>query len=139
MKVALSDGAYMPQRAHFDDAGIDMRTPIGFILHAHEQKVVDLGVHVQIPVGYFGKMESKSGLLVNHGIMCMGGVVDSGFRGSIKVRMWNTTSEPYEFYKGDKLVQMVLIPTLCADIEDSEYLDPSASGRDNSGWGSTGR
>lgn len=139
MYYAADDGAFDIKRAHFDDAGIDMRTPEWFVLRAGEQKVVDLKVRVQIPVGYYGKMESKSGLMVNHGIICMGGVVDSGFRGTIKVRMWNTSCEDYTFEKGDKLVQMVLIPVLLADLVKTDKLDEAVSGRNENGWGSTGR
>ena len=139
MYYVTDDGAFNIQRAHFDDAGIDMRTPEWFVLRAGEQKVIDLKVRVQIPVGYYGKMESKSGLMVNHGIICMGGVIDSGFRGTIKVRMWNTSSKDYKFEKGDKLVQMVLIPVLLADLVKTDKLDDAASGRNESGWGSTGR
>lgn len=139
MKVKIEENGYMPMRAHFDDAGIDFRTPEEFTLKPLESHVVDLNVKVQIPVGYFGKLESKSGLMVNHGVVCMGGVIDSGFRGNIKVRMMNLSDKSYTFHKGDKLVQMVLIPVLLADIESVETLDASESGRETSGYGSTGR
>lgn len=139
MKVKIEENGYMPMRAHFDDAGIDFRTPEEFTLNPLESHVVELNVKVQIPVGYFGKMESKSGLMVNHGVVCMGGVIDSGFRGNIKVRMMNLSDKPYTFRKGDKVVQMVLIPVLLADIESVETLDVSESGRETSGYGSTGR
>lgn len=139
----LSETALDITRAHFDDAGIDFRTPIGFMLgpagSQDDQRVIDTGVSVQIPIGYFGKMESKSGLMVNHGVCCMGGVVDSGFRGTVKVRMINHGHEPYYFDAGDKLCQMVLIPTLLADLERVGELDESISGRGDSGFGSTGR
>lgn len=131
------------KRAHFDDAGIDFRSPIDFILTPagtkYDQYVIDTGIHVQIPVGYFGKMESKSGLMVNHGVCCMGGVVDSGFRGTVKVRMINHGHEQYHFSVGDKLCQMVLIPTLLADLERVDELGESVSGRGDSGFGSTGK
>lgn len=139
MKVKYLSGAYKIDRAHFDDAGIDFRTPNPFTLPAHGQAIIDLKVCVQIPVGYFGKMESKSGLMVNHGITCMGGVIDSGFRGPIKVRMINNTDKAYNFKKGDKVCQMVLIPTLLADIEPVDELDEATSGRNNDGWGSSGK
>lgn len=139
MKVKIEENGYMPMRAHFDDAGIDFRTPEEFTLKPLESHIVDLNVKVQIPIGYFGKMESKSGLMVNHGVVCMGGVIDSGFRGNIKVRMMNLSDKSYTFHKGDKLVQMVLIPVLLADIESVETLDASESGRETSGYGSTGR
>lgn len=139
MKVKIEENGYMPMRAHFDDAGIDFRTPEEFTLKPLESHVVDLNVKVQIPVGYFGKLESKSGLMVNHGVICMGGVIDSGFRGNIKVRMMNLSDKSYTFHKGDKLVQMVLICVLLADIESVDTLDASESGRETSGYGSTGR
>ncbi len=139
MKYTRKDEAFEIKRAHFDDAGIDMRIPERLVLRAGEQAVVDLGVSVEIPIGYYGKMESKSGLMVNHGIICMGGVIDSGFRSTVKVRMWNTSHEDYVFKKGDKLVQMVLIPTLLAVPELVDHLGESESGRNASGFGSTGR
>lgn len=140
MKFKILDGGYLPTRAHFDDAGIDFRTPEQFTLEPNGgAKVVDLKVAVQIPIGYFGKMESKSGLLVKNGVVCAGGVVDSGFRGTIKVCMVNNGEDPYTFERGDKVVQMVLIPSGLFDIEPVDELDESASGRNKSGWGSTGR
>ena len=143
MKVKVEEGGYMPERAHFDDAGIDFRTPEAFELapagEPGDQHVVDLKVGIEIPIGYYGKMESNSGLMVNHGVGCMGGIVDSGFRGTVKVRMINHSHEVYRFEKGDKVVQMVIQPVLLAVIEEVEELDPSESGRDASGWGSTGR
>ncbi len=139
MNVKVFDGGYMPRRAHFDDAGIDLLTPEGFTLRPGESRVVDLKVGFEIPVGYFGKLESKSGLNVNHGVICPGGVIDSGFRGSVKVRMMNTGYTDYTFMRGDKVVQMVLIPVLLADLNEVDELTPSESGRDNSGYGSTGR
>lgn len=139
MNYMIEKDAYPIERAHFDDAGIDIRTPEEFILHAGEQRKINTGVSVRIPIGYFGKMESKSGLMVNHGVICMGGVIDSGFRGTIKVRMWNTSNEDYAFEKGDKLVQMVLVPTLLEIPELQNDLEASESGRDASGFGSTGR
>lgn len=88
MKYMLDDGAYAPVRAHFDDAGIDLRTPEAFDLGPAgsdtDQYVVDLKVHVEIPAGYYGKLESKSGLMTNHGVCSTGGVIDSGFRGDGK-------------------------------------------------------
>ena len=140
MKFKILDGGFLPTRAHFDDGGIDFRTPEAFTLAPNGgAKVVDLKVAVQIPIGYFGKMESKSGLMTQKGITCAGGVIDSGFRGTIKVRMVNNGDEPYTFEIGDKVVQMVLIPCGLFDIEPVDELDESASGRNKSGWGSTGR
>lgn len=143
MDYRVEERAFTLKRAHFDDAGIDFRTPEEFTLGPAgtptDQYVVDLGVRVAIPIGYYGKMESKSGLMVNHGICCMGGIVDSGFRGTIKVRMINHSHESYTFHKGDKVVQMVIMPVLLCELTNVDVLSDSESGRGESGWGSTGR
>ena len=139
MKVKLLDGGKMPCRAHFDDAGMDFFSPEDFGIPAHGAYLLDLKVCVEIPLGFFGKMESKSGLMTKKGIVCAGGVIDSSFTGSIKVRMENHGDEYYRFNKGDKVVQMVLIPCLLPTLEQVDELDPPISGRGESGWGSTGR
>lgn len=139
MKVKLLDGGKMPRRAHFDDAGMDFFSPEDFGIPAHGAYLIDLKVCVEIPLGFFGKMESKSGLMTQKGIVCAGGVIDSSFTGSIKVRMENHGDEYYHFNKGDKVVQMVLIPCLLPTLEQVDELDPPISGRGESGWGSTGR
>lgn len=144
MKYKIYEGGFEPKRAHFSDAGIDFRTPESFELQPAgtpgDSHVVDLKVAVEIPIGYFGKMESKSGLMVNHSVCCGGGVVDAGFRGTIKVRMINHDPEhSYKFDRGDKVVQMVVQPVLLCTLEEFEELDPADDGRNESGWGSTGK
>ena len=139
MKISLEPWAYEPVKGHFDDAGIDLRTPFDFTLGAGESAIIDTGVHVQIPIGYFGKIESKSGLNIKHNILTGHGVIDSGFRGTIVVRITNNGIETYNFKAGDKICQIVLIPVLLADLEIVDSLDDSISGRDNDGYGSTGR
>ena len=76
MKIFLDVGAYMPTYAHDADAGMDLRTPIAFIVPAHGDFTVDTGVHIQIPTGFVGFIKSKSGLNVNSGLTATG-VVDA--------------------------------------------------------------
>lgn len=137
INVTLKPGAYMPERAHFNDAGADLRTPEPFTLKAHESYVFDTGVGMQIPDGWFGKLESKSGLNVKAEIVCPGGVIDSGFRGTIVVRLYNQSDEDYEFKKGEKACQIVILPCLLCDFKQVDELDPAERG--DSGYGSTGR
>lgn len=139
MKYKVYNGGYPLERAHFDDAGMDIRTPESFTLRPGKSIVIDTKIAVQIPVGYFGKLESKSGLNVNHSIITTGGVVDSGFRGTIKVKLYNFGKEAYTFQKGDKISQLVILPVLLCDLEQVDRLNDSESGRDADGFGSTGR
>ena len=137
LRMQLDDKAYQPLRAHMEDAGLDLRAPEAFVLKAHSFAVVDTGVHVLIERGWYGKLESKSGLNVNHGIVCPGGVIDSGYTGSIKANLYNFSDEDYEFQAGDKMVQLVIVPCATPLIQVVQELDGTDRGDD--GFGSSGR
>lgn len=137
MKVKLDPGAYMPERAHATDAGLDLRTMNAHMLWPGESAVFDTGVHVQFPKGYYGKLESKSGLNVNHNIVSCGGVIDEGYTGSIKVKLYNLGQTSHFFAPGDKIVQLIVQPYSAPEMELVSHLDESERGDD--GFGSTGR
>lgn len=137
MKITLDKGAHMPERAHDTDAGMDLRTPVDVTVPAHGSAVVDTGVHVQLPANTVGMLKSKSGLNVKHGITSEG-VIDVGYTGSIKVKLYNHTSYPYAFNAGDKITQLVILPlAYVGELEQVSELDDSDRG--DSGFGSTGR
>lgn len=136
MKVLLDPGAYMPERAHSADAGYDLRSPVKGRLYAGEAVVIDTGVHVEIPQGYVGMLKSKSGLNVKHDIVGEG-VIDSGYTGSIRVKLYNHGSESYMIETGDKISQLVILPIITPELELVTELEETDRG--NNGFGSTGR
>lgn len=136
MKVKLDEGAKMPIRAHEADAGYDLFSPTGRYIWPHDAIVIDTGVHVEIPRGYVGFIKSKSGLNVKHGLVSEG-VIDSGYTGSIRVKIYNNSAEPYWINKGDKITQLVILPILTPELELVESLDDTERGEN--GFGSTGR
>jgi dUTP pyrophosphatase len=136
MKIKLDDGAYLPERAHSTDAGYDLRTPRRVVLHPHSSVTIDTGVHVQIPEGYVGFLKAKSGLNVKHNITGTG-VIDSGYTGSIRVKLYNNGDIPHVFEVGDKLIQLVILPILTPELELVDELEDTERGSD--GFGSTGR
>lgn len=137
MKIKLDAGAYMPSRAHPTDAGLDLRTPHAFRIPAGGSAAVDTGVHIELPLGYYGKIESKSGLNVRSGVVSLGGTIDEPYRGSIVVKLYNFGSADYTFLPGDKLCQLVIQPYLAPEIEVVDEL--SESDRGDNGFGSSGR
>lgn len=137
MKVVLDAGAYMPTRGHEDDAGLDLRTPVDVSIKAGGSVSIDTGVHMEIPRNYFGKLESKSGLNVKHSVVSHGGVIDSGYTGSIVVKLYNHGDQDYHFHAGDKIVQLIIQPCLIEDLEEVSLLKDTERGTD--GFGSTGR
>lgn len=159
MKIVLDEGAKLPTRAHEKDAGLDLYareevtiSPVGckeatLKNFGGECNVVyrpvphwasfDTGVHMEIPSGYYGKIESKSGLNVKHNIVSCGGVVDCGYTGSIVVKLYNLGTEPYTFNKGDKIAQIVIQPCIAPELEVVDEL--SETDRADNGFGSSGK
>ena len=135
--VKLDDGAFMPVRAHVDDAGIDLLTPVDFSVPANGAITIDTGIHVEIPRGYYGKLESKSGLHIKHDIVCLGGVIDCGYTGSIAVKLHNFSRRHYRFKRGEKIVQLIIIPCETPIIVPVDSLGLSARG--DNGFGSSGK
>lgn len=136
MKIMLDEGAVCPRRAFAYDAGLDLFSREEQIILPGESAVFDTGVHVELPHGTFGKLESKSGLHHNFNIVCLGGVVDESYRGSIRVKLTNVGDKPYMVRKGQKIVQMIIQPYLAPELEVVSEL--SETERGESGFGSTG-
>lgn len=137
MKINLDEGAYMPVRGYDADAGLDLRTPKRVVVYPNDSVTINTGVHVEIPFGYFGKLESKSGLNVNHGIVSHGGVIDSGYTGAIVVKLYNHGKQKHVFEQGDKIVQLIIQPCLLPMLELVDDLEDTYRG--DNGFGSTGK
>lgn len=136
MKIMLDNGAKMPTKAHRADAGFDLYSRETVIVSAKESATFDTGVHLQIPEGFVGFLKSKSGLNVKHGITSEG-VIDSGYTGSIVVKLYNHSGKDYKVQIGDKISQIVLLPIAMTDLELVKDFENSERG--NNGFGSSGR
>ena len=136
VKFKLDEGAYKPEKAHASDAGYDLRS-------REEQRisclgrVFDTGVRVEIPEGYVGYVQSRSGLNINHSVICPTGTIDAGYTGSIKVKLYSMNINDYVVEPGDKIAQLVIQPL--ADTELVEVIQLGDSERGEDGFGSTGR
>ena len=134
--VSLDWNAYLPRRAHEDDAGFDLFSPKYDLVPGLGSTIIDTGVHVAIPKGYAGILVSKSGLNIKHGILSEG-LIDSGYTGAIKVKLYNMTKSSYEIRPGDKISQIVFVPiaepalVVVRELAETERAD--------GGFGSTGR
>ena len=137
MKVILDKGAFRPERAHDVDAGLDIKSPKDIMIPALDSRTIDTGVHVEIPDGYAGFLKSKSGLNIKHGITSEG-VIDAGYTGSIRVKLYNHGKEGYMIRRGDKISQLVILPVLLDGVEVVESFDVVTE-RGSNGFGSTGR
>lgn len=140
IKVMLDEGAKMPERAHEADAGLDLYSPVKTILPVQTawtdgSVCIDTGVHIEIPAGYVGMIKSKSGLNVNFGVTSEG-VIDSGYTGSIMVKLYNHGKQPVQIEKGQKISQLVLMPIITPELELVDGMKKTERGA--GGFGSTG-
>ena len=138
IKVKLDEGAFAPESAHEWDAGYDLRTPAPFIICPGKNVTVDTGVHIAIPQGYVGFLKSKSGLNVRNSLTGEG-VIDAGYTGSVVCKLYHNDTDGYEkrFERGDKIIQIVLLPIIKPKVVIVDELDETERG--DGGFGSTGR
>ena len=136
MKIMLDTGAKMPTRAHSTDAGLDIYAKEEQVVPANGSTIFDTGVHMELPHGTAGFLKSKSGLNVNHGVTSEG-VIDVGYTGSIRVKLYNHSNEDYVVKAGDKISQLVILPIWTPLLELVDELEDTERG--DGGFGSTGR
>ncbi len=143
MKVKkLNPNAILPTRGSQCAAGYDLYACLdaaAVIIPPHTTYLVDTGWAMQIPWGLFGAIFARSGLASKRGLRpanCVG-VIDSDYRGPVKVALHNDTDEPQSIQNGDRIAQLVLIEYDYIDFEVVEDLDDSERGAD--GFGSTGK
>lgn len=136
MRIKLLEGAFMPVRAHKTDAGLDLRSPVHAYVPAKGSACIDTGVCIELPNKTVGMVKSKSGLNVKHGITSEG-VIDVGYTGSIRVKLYNHSDVDYFVNRGDKISQLVILPILTPKLELVDELEETERGAN--GFGSTGR
>ncbi|MGQ9471411.1 MAG: dUTP diphosphatase [Candidatus Aminicenantales bacterium] len=132
----LSPQAKLPSYGHPDDAGLDLYSSEETVIRPGEVKAVPTGLKIAIPPGFVGLIWDKSGLALR-GVHRLAGVVDSGYRGEVRVVLVNLGQENFEIGAGMKIAQMLVQPVEQVVIEEVEELDPTPRGE--AGFGSTGR
>jgi dUTP pyrophosphatase len=127
----LRQDAVLPRRAYAGDAGLDLTTCERIELAPGERGVAPIGVAVAIPEGYAGFVQPRSGLAERHGIAVVNspGLVDSGYRGELRVILLNT--DPVETFvaeAGDRVAQLVVLPVPALELVEVDELPPSERG-----------
>jgi len=131
------DAAIMPKRANANDAGYDLFAIDDVKIDAHGQDLIGTGLCVAIPKGYYGQIQPRSSLAVKYRVTPEGGVIDSGYRGEVKVILHNMSDNVFEIKKGNKIAQLILIKIITPDIMEVSELTTTVRG--TGGFGSTGR
>lgn len=139
--VRLDPELPVPSYAHAGDAGADLLARDDVVLAAGGGRaLVPTGVAIAVPPGYAGFVQPRSGLALKHGITTLNtpGLIDSGYRGELKVILVNTDpTTDYEVKRGDRIAQLVIQRVEHCDFHVVDELPPAT--RASGGFGSTGR
>ena len=139
--LRLNDSAKLPERGSVSAAGYDLFADVAeeVTIAPHETKMIGTGLAMEIPEGYFGGIFARSGLSAKEGLRpanCVG-VVDSDYRGEIKVALHNDGEQARVITPAEKIAQLVVVPFLSVDFNEVSNLSDTARGE--GGFGSTGK
>jgi dUTP pyrophosphatase len=129
-------GGFTPSYAYPGDAGADLCAAADTVIPARGKMLVSTGIRLALPEGHVGLIWPRSGMAVKHGIDCGAGVIDSQYRGEVKVLLFNHSDGEHFIKQGDRIAQL-----LVQKVETVEFLpvdDLDATDRSSNGFGSTG-
>ncbi len=135
----LHPAAQLPRSAHPGDGGADLFAVEEVVIPPGERRDVGTGIALAIPAGYAGFVQPRSGLAFKHGIMVVNspGLIDAGYRGEVRVSLYNSGREPFVVAVGERIAQLVIQRVEVPDfVAAAELADTS---RGEGGFGSSGR
>jgi len=135
--VCRVSGRTTPIYAHEGDAGADIKASENIIIPARDKAIVATGIRLEIPEGYVGLIWPRSGVAAKKAIDTGAGVIDSHYRGEIKILLFNHSDLDFQIEPGDRIAQILIQKVERAHFISAENLSETA--RDNRGFGSTGK
>ena len=136
LKIPFTGEGQAPARGSEHAAGADLHAAADITLAPGERALVPTGLQLAIPAGHVGLVWPRSGLAVRHGIDTLAGVIDSDYRGEVRVLLVNHGAEPFAIRRGDRIAQLLI-----QRVERAEFVPVAelpASDRGEGGFGSTG-
>ena len=132
----LNENAQVPTRANEGDIGYDLYAAENVTIYPNSSELVSLGIQVEFPSNYGVKFMDRSGMATKD-LRVGAGVIDSVYRGDLKVLLYNHSDARYHIDVGDRIAQMVILPKFTAEFEIVEELTSTDRGED--GFGSSGK
>ena len=131
----LHENAVLPTRGSREAAGLDLYALQDTNIMPFSNNLVSTGISVMIPYGYYGRIAPRSGVSVKTGLLVNAGVIDSDYRGEIKILFQNPTNEHKEVKKGDRVAQLIIEKIALLDVQEVVMLSDTERG--SNGFGST--
>jgi dUTP pyrophosphatase len=141
MKIRINKlhaDAVLPYYAHgpSEDAGLDLRAVERIVLSPGVSQAVPTGIAIELPPGYEAQVRPRSGMALKHSVTCNFGTIDPGYRGEIRVVMFNLGRSDYVVEAGDRIAQLVIARYEAIEWEEGAL---GESARGAGGFGSSGR
>lgn len=124
----LHPEAKLPEYGRKGDAGLDLFSTKKVVIKPGEKQEIPTGIAIELPEGYASLIWAKSGLGLGHGLVVLGGVIDSNYRGEYIVGIYNSGSKEYTFQAGEKIAQVLIQPVERAIIKSVKRLSDSERG-----------
>lgn len=125
----------MPTKAHHTDAGFDIRAVTNYVIPARQRATIGTGVYLDMPATIEAQVRGRSGMAFNKGVLAHVGTIDPGYRGEVKVCLFNMTDSAVLINAGEKIAQLVFSQLMHINLMETKEL--SASIRGVNGFGST--
>jgi len=136
IEVCVEGASALPDYGSAGAAGADLRASEPVSIPPGAQAAVPTGIRLAIPEGHVGLVWPRSGLALRHGIDTLAGVIDSDYRGEVRVVLANHGREPFTIHPGDRVAQLLIQRVERAVFRKAESLE--ATERGSGGFGSTG-
>ena len=133
----LDEAAVIPTRGSKFSAGYDLSSIVDITVPSLGRVAVPTGLAIKVPFGTYGRVASRSGLAVKHGITVLTGVVDADFIGQVACILYNTSGDDYTIKKGDRIAQLIIEKIDMLDVAVVDELPKTDRG--DGGFGSTGK
>ena len=130
--------ARLPTRGTPGSAGFDLYSCEEEVIPRKKSTIINTGIKFSISEGYYGRIQSRSGLSIRHGIEVGAGTIDQDYQGVVMVHLHNFGDVDYTVQTGDRIAQIVFMEYYAGEIEETDY-ESIDSTRGDSGFGSTGR
>ena len=138
MKIEVLENGFMPERAHDDDAGFDIRSAEDLTLNPGQSRLIKAGFKMQLDKGVEAQVRSRSGWAMKHQIIVLNspGTIDPGYRGEVGVILANLGQSPMKISRGDRIAQMVFAKFEIPTVTEGKVTEVTKRGE--GGFGSTG-
>ena len=132
--VKMSANVVTPIRATGASVGLDFYSPMDYVIPPHSQLLIPTQIKLQIPLGYYGRLASKSSLAILHQLHVGAGIIDPDYTGEIMVLMINAASRVYSIKKDDPIAQLILEKVSIPILREIKELPPTVRGAHGCGF-----